>query len=229
MGPTPQSTLMLHHTQPSQATKSSRRILLYLITGNPGLIGYYSLFLSHLTELLTKTYPANSVVLAGQDLAGFGTSPTSHPSTESSTSTHASPTTTEPGTPPFGLDEQIRRVQSTIAALATDPTLFGEAESQAAATPQAGKLGVVLVGHSVGSYILLEVLSDLQRRACSDELFEILAGICLFPTVTHIARSPSGRKLTVSPATLNPTTHHPSTLHTRCTLRRMNALIACGV
>jgi alpha-beta hydrolase superfamily lysophospholipase len=51
---------------------------------------------------------------------------------------------------------------------------------------------VTLVGHSVGSYILLEVVQRLRR---SSSPIIITAGILLFPTITHIAQSPNGTKL----------------------------------
>ncbi|KAK5013236.1 hypothetical protein LTR16_003873, partial [Cryomyces antarcticus] len=57
---------------------------------------------------------------------------------------------------------------------------------------------VVLVGHSVGAYILLEILQRQQESRRQDKLqtqyVEIVGGICLFPTVTHIAQSRSGTK-----------------------------------
>lgn len=57
---------------------------------------------------------------------------------------------------------------------------------------------VILIGHSVGSYIALEVLSRLRRRSSEASLKPSskakLNAILLFPTVTHIAQSPSGVK-----------------------------------
>lgn len=72
-----------------------------------------------------------------------------------------------------------------------------------------GKPRVILIGHSVGSYIAMEVLRRHreQRKASAalsdgnddfDIEFDIIGGIMLFPTVIDIAKSPSGVKLTVS-------------------------------
>lgn len=57
---------------------------------------------------------------------------------------------------------------------------------------------VILMGHSVGSYILLEVIRRVREKAkIEEEAVRIIGGVCLFPTVTHIAKSESGRKATV--------------------------------
>ena len=53
---------------------------------------------------------------------------------------------------------------------------------------------VILIGHSVGAYILLELITRLRRFSQSSPI-KIKAGILLFPTVTHIALSPSGVKM----------------------------------
>ncbi|KAL8951767.1 MAG: hypothetical protein Q9222_002288 [Ikaeria aurantiellina] len=49
------------------------------------------------------------------------------------------------------------------------------------------------MGHSVGAYILLEIIRNHRKRiedGAKD--FDLIGGILLFPTITHIARSPSG-------------------------------------
>src|SRR5205807_2345433 len=57
---------------------------------------------------------------------------------------------------------------------------------------------VILIGHSVGAYILLEVIRRLRENVeREEEGVQVIGGICLFPTVTHIAKSPSGRKSSV--------------------------------
>ena len=57
------------------------------------------------------------------------------------------------------------------------------------------KKKVILIGHSVGAYIAMELLRR-HRERCSD--FDVVGGIMLFPTVVDIAKSAAGRKLTVS-------------------------------
>lgn len=56
---------------------------------------------------------------------------------------------------------------------------------------------VILVGHSVGSYIALELIRKWQEGGMGKGI-NILGACLLFPTVTHIAKSPSGRKVGVS-------------------------------
>jgi pimeloyl-ACP methyl ester carboxylesterase len=64
---------------------------------------------------------------------------------------------------------------------------------------------VIIVGHSVGAYILLEILRRHRERLLGNpkddaaDGMRIEGGICLFPTVTHIAKSKSGRKFSVGP------------------------------
>lgn len=65
---------------------------------------------------------------------------------------------------------------------------------------------VILIGHSVGSYIAMEVLrrhrekeklKEQSKTESGSVSFDIIGGIMLFPTVVDIAKSASGRKLTV--------------------------------
>ena len=54
---------------------------------------------------------------------------------------------------------------------------------------------VVLVGHSVGAYIVLEMIHRHRRRRCRSAGFTVRGAVLLTPTVSHIAQSPSGRVL----------------------------------
>jgi pimeloyl-ACP methyl ester carboxylesterase len=58
---------------------------------------------------------------------------------------------------------------------------------------------VVLVGHSVGSYIALEIVRRLRAHGLAGEDFEtrITGVVGLFPTLVDIARSESGVKAAV--------------------------------
>lgn len=72
-----------------------------------------------------------------------------------------------------------------------------------------GGIKVILIGHSVGAYIAMEILRRhreciKQKGASADTggpgigaSVNIVGGILLFPTVVDIAQSSSGRKLTV--------------------------------
>ncbi|KAF4609845.1 hypothetical protein G7Y89_g15778 [Cudoniella acicularis] len=146
--------------------------LIYFVTGNPGLIGYYDTFLGTLHELLTATDGTSSKTsvfhIHGQSLAGFE---------EDNSSTKQPVRTT-----PYSLEDQIEISLKSLQDL------------RIPSGPREGQLhdSVILIGHSVGSYILLELMQRLRKR---DSPLQIKASILLFPTVTHIAKSPSGTKI----------------------------------
>lgn len=55
---------------------------------------------------------------------------------------------------------------------------------------------VVMMGHSVGTYMLLEIIRRQREKRGG---LRIAGGVCLFPTITDLAKSPSGRKSSVRP------------------------------
>ena len=91
--------------------------------------------------------------------------------------------------PPYGLQDQIRHCEDEL----TD--LVEEVKEQGAKDVR-----VILVGHSVGAYISLEVIRRLRAHGIAGEDFEtrIVGAVGLFPTVVDIARSESGMKVAVS-------------------------------
>lgn len=92
--------------------------------------------------------------------------------------------TTDPPAQPIGLQGQIDYVEDLLDR--------AHRRDEGPATEH-----VVLVGHSIGSYILLEVLRRHSLRQRDQELpYRIVGGICLFPTVVDIAKSTSGRRVT---------------------------------
>jgi hypothetical protein len=139
--------------------------LIYFITGNPGLIAYYNTFLNTLHELLfaSKDKSSNLFHIHGQSLAGFEG-------------------IDEDRSVPYDLEDQITFSQKSLEAQRIPS---GPLQGQSYAS-------IILVGHSVGSYILLEIIQRLRK---SSSPINIQAGILLFPTVTHIAQSPSGIKI----------------------------------
>jgi hypothetical protein len=158
------SQISFHPTSDDSAAKHH---LIYFITGNPGLIGYYDTFLSTLYELLSSSFSKSSHVfhIHGQSLAGF----------EDADVSLASPK-------PYSLEEQITITLTSLQSL-TIPS--GPLKGQRYTS-------TILIGHSVGSYILLECIQRLRQMPSSQA---IRAGILLFPTVTHISQSPSGIKI----------------------------------
>ncbi|OZC07994.1 hypothetical protein X798_04990 [Onchocerca flexuosa] len=54
--------------------------------------------------------------------------------------------------------------------------------------PKTAKL--ILIGHSIGSYLMLRMLPDLLEHE-----FNVIRCIALFPTIEHMAESPNGERL----------------------------------
>ncbi|KAG2016729.1 hypothetical protein GB937_006209 [Aspergillus fischeri] len=176
-------TVSLQKNRPA-SIPSSDRVTIFMISGNPGLIGYYHTFLSLLADKLgsrgaqstiTSRSHACEFQIYGHSLGGFELE--QHEDLDA-----------EKGL--FDLEGQICYVQGKL-----DGFLAGGETKQK----------VILVGHSVGAYIAMEILrrhrkrSDAKVRAGADKAdFDIVGGIMLFPTVVDIAKSPSGQKLTRS-------------------------------
>ena len=153
---------------PCYDNPSATHHLIFFITGNPGLINYYDAFLGTLHQLLTEDSELskrNVFHIYGESLAGFGDNDA------------PSKTTGQP----YTLEDQIE----TRLQLLNDQRI-----------PSGSRRGkqydsIILMGHSVGTYILLEVLTRLQKAA---PLLNVIAGILLMPTVIGLAESASGVK-----------------------------------
>ncbi|KAK6340614.1 hypothetical protein TWF696_008939 [Orbilia brochopaga] len=134
------------------------------LPGNPGLISYYTNYLTSLSQHLSNTaLPSARFTVFGASLAGFNVS--SSPPSPSTTAFHP-------------LEAQVnRQIDILTHLLSAHPTLK-----------------VILAGHSLGAYLLLESLhrmsADPAHRALKRR---IIGGIGLFPALTHLSRSPSGR------------------------------------
>lgn len=149
-----------------------KKYLIVFITGNPGLIEYYRAFLTHLYSLL-DTPGDTAYDIYGSSIPGFDFNDSSR--YKELGLTHA---------PPFSLDEVIDAVERDVWRI------VGKSEYE----------GVIIMGHSLGSYITLEIIQRHRRRlekAGSGEV-RVVGGICLFPTVMDIAKSERGKVLTVS-------------------------------
>ncbi|KAI4167524.1 MAG: hypothetical protein LQ343_007156 [Gyalolechia ehrenbergii] len=147
-------------------TNNAQEYLIFLIPGNPGLIPFYDPFLSALHALLESS-PAlrsSNFHLCGHSLRGFEATQGDVP--------HLA-----------GLQDQIKYV---------DDLLYERVDGIRDTTGHTPK--VILMGHSVGAYILLEIIRRHRTRIESllAQDFDLIGGILLFPTITHIARSPSG-------------------------------------
>ncbi|KAE8148583.1 hypothetical protein BDV25DRAFT_141637 [Aspergillus avenaceus] len=175
------------HT-PSTNNTSTAPITIYMISGNPGLIGYYHTFLSLLSQKLNpapqKQAQQPAFQVYGHSLGGFEL--------------------TKPPAKQYDLEEQIHYVQNNLEEFLTNQlasTRAQSADTSSAPVPtEPTRPKVILIGHSVGSYIAMEILRRHRERNSNASLpsadFDIIGGIMLFPTVVDIAKSPSGQKLT---------------------------------
>ena len=164
------------HYPSSFSSKNASHCLVFFISGNPGLIDYYEPFLSTLRTLLdvSKEDTPVSFHLLGKNLSGFDDG-------EHEPFSAASP--------PHGLEAQILHTASYLSSLRLPETASEDGGSREYDH-------MILMGHSVGSYIALEIFH--RQHLNTNQIFSSLplhSAILLFPTVTHIAKSPSGKRL----------------------------------
>ncbi|KAI0438808.1 hypothetical protein F4803DRAFT_564974 [Xylaria telfairii] len=154
------------------STNDSQHVLVFFVPGNPGLIGYYAPFLSALRDLLDATASLQAIGfhIHGQNLAGF-------------IDEDHEPFTSQ--RKPHDLEYQIQHILHTVSGLRIE------------SGPKQGRPydHVVMMGHSVGSYIALETYHRVFRAPSLAPELRLASGILLFPTIDHIADSPSGWKL----------------------------------
>jgi pimeloyl-ACP methyl ester carboxylesterase len=163
------------HHEPGRK-HAARTYIVYFITGNPGLIEYYRTFLTHLYGLLTRNTASNRDVefqVYGRSLSGF------------EMKSHEINTMKWHKIPPYGLQDQIRHAEDELADLVEDVSDDGHRDVR-----------VIVMGHSVGSYIALEIIRRLRAHGMAGEDYatRIIGGVALFPTVMEIVRSESGQK-----------------------------------
>lgn len=156
----------LHYEPPSlNGEEGGQEFLIFMITGNPGLISFYEPFLSTLHSLLASS--ASRFYISGYSLAGFHTFDSDLGGSPSSL---------------VGLEGQIDHIEH---------KLFEQVDDLRGAENISPK--VILIGHSVGAYILLELIRQHQTKVDGGQKdFDLIGGILLFPTITHIAQSPQG-------------------------------------
>ena len=165
-------TRLYYSPSPGKSRDKSQDYLIFHIPGNPGLIPYYDPFLSTLHKLLSA-FASTNFYICGYSLSGFETAELHDSGTARLT----------------GLRGQITHIEERLyAEVNKHRQNFGR-------TPK-----VILMGHSVGAYILLELIRNHRKMIESGEKdFDLIGGILLFPTITDIAKSPSGIVASVSP------------------------------
>lgn len=165
-------SLSYSSTRPKSNDVPFQEVLIYFICGNPGLISYYETFLSSLSQLIDSSAASKSghFDIYGEDLAGFNDD--DH----------------EPFSklnPPRNVAYQINHLFELISGLRVqDGPKKGQPYDE-----------VLLVGHSVGSYIALELFHKHLKDPDSAPHLNLRTGILLFPTIEHIGQSPSGLRL----------------------------------
>ena len=150
---------------------TSQDYLIYFMPGNPGLIRYYQPFLSKLHTLLSNSSTTQSARfhICGHSHRGFEYARHGKKSTIPNY--------------PLGLEEQIE---------AQEHLLYNHIRSHRERTDNIPK--VILMGHSVGCYMLLELIRRHRHKIEDEgeEDFDLIGGILLFPTIMHLAQSPLG-------------------------------------
>ncbi|KAF2823990.1 hypothetical protein CC86DRAFT_468956 [Ophiobolus disseminans] len=176
MASPPASKIYLRTPAEPGKKAAQKTYIIYFLTGNPGLVEYYRTFLTHLYGLLSHDTASNRDVefqVYSRSLSGFEVD-----AKDIKTYKYRKD-------PPYGLQDQIRHAEDDVTELA---------ESVKDAT--GSDVRVILVGHSVGAYVSLEIIRRLRAHGLAGEDFETrIAGVVgLFPTVVDIARSESGIK-----------------------------------
>ncbi|KAG8533766.1 uncharacterized protein KY384_001507 [Bacidia gigantensis] len=159
-----------YHKSTGTDSQASQDYLIFFISGNPGLIYYYEPFLSKLQSLLSlSSFSPAHFQIYGHSYKGFEISPHVDSISE-----------------PAGLKQQIKHHEE---------CLRGQVRKHQGEFP--GKsLKVILVGHSVGSYVLLELIQRHKQMVQNDDEvddFDLIGGILLFPTIAEISQSNLGR------------------------------------
>ncbi|KAH8724790.1 hypothetical protein GQ44DRAFT_708272 [Phaeosphaeriaceae sp. PMI808] len=172
----PTNKIYLHTPQEPGKKPAQKVYIIYFITGNPGLIEYYSTFLTHLYGLLSSGTASSRDVefqVYGRSLSGF------------EMKTADIKTAKFRKNPPYGLQDQIRHAEDDVAELVEEVKDQGSKDVR-----------VILVGHSVGAYIGLEIVRRLRAHGLAGDDFDTrISGVVgLFPTIVDIARSESGLK-----------------------------------
>jgi hypothetical protein len=162
----------------------------FFITGNPGCIGYYHSFLTALSTQVSE----DKVDIYGHSLYGFIDDP---PPSETYNNRRFE------GRKVLSLGEQTLFIEETLNLYAEENIdrtelvtgnynpVFPDPHRLRKDKP----IKIILIGHSVGAYIGLEILRLHKKRGSRD--VEIIGFVGLWPTVTWIGKSPSGLRFGV--------------------------------
>jgi pimeloyl-ACP methyl ester carboxylesterase len=191
--------------------------LIYFVPGNPGLIEYYYDFLTHLASLLDPDVTNIVYHVVGHSLGGFELSGNVGGVLQlEAMMTGYPPKDRTGGFHDWGL---ARQQAFLFESLRKTVELIQRKEFK--------RVKVMVVGHSVGAYLMMQSLkwrhkaqiirqndepvSSIKALALlrseehfddvntdTDETWEFIGGVGLFPTIVDLAGSPRGRMLAVS-------------------------------
>lgn len=171
-------TLPSPHLAGPNPPQGTRHILIFFLTGNPGLVDYYEPFLARLRALLNTTESKYdhrvTFHIHSTNYAGF------------SDNDHPQPFNPSKGYPPNDVESEIefcvKQLHSTVSAIPTPAPRAGEPFDE-----------VILIGHSLGTYIALEIFHrHLHDSTLLGTATKLKAGVLLFATIAHLAKSPKG-------------------------------------
>jgi len=179
----------IYFPPPSSSTSAPDSDIYHIlfVPGNPGCIAYYQTFLATLHQQVNDPTSSSRSAVYGRSLRGF----------EIHASSSHSPVASHFKKGPWGLQAEI---DFTEVLLHTYVTKLAKASTSN--SKQKPKL--ILIGHSLGTYIILELLrrrNERLRKArqkgewSRDAEVAIEAAVLLFPTVVDIAKSPNGRTI----------------------------------
>ncbi|KAI4872238.1 hypothetical protein NFI96_034394 [Prochilodus magdalenae] len=141
-------------------TSNPPRVLILIIPGNPGIVGFYKTFMWTLYQAFNRRYPVWSV-----SHAGHCAPPDSMDMVEDALVMEAEDV--------FGLNGQIEHKLTFLSEHVPRDT------------------HLVLVGHSIGCYIILEIMKKNPELK-----IQVIKSVLLFPTIERMACTPQGQVMT---------------------------------
>ena len=161
----------------------------FFVPGNPGCIAYYQAFLSQLSDCFSPTTSGGCrqpIHIFGQSLANFAEGTSLGQKTQGRI---------------LGLQEQISYTEEKLNLYVTSQRQ--KWMKQSTETQASGSIKIILIGHSVGAYICMELLKrwrmhTIEKGKSYAGWSRIVGFVGLFPTIIWIGKSPRGRTLGVS-------------------------------
>ncbi len=159
---------------------------IFFVPGNPGLIDYYSTFLTLLHTQLNQSsgnFGAKTVAFEvfGRSLGGF----------EVASSTPR-PKAFARVEPPYNVEKQIQFVHGVLNEY-VEILLSRKGPASTKKKPK-----IIFLGHSLGTYILTDILQRIEGLKSSgdfEQKFDVAGAILLFPPIPSLAKSPKGLKV----------------------------------